>query len=278
MKLIADSGASKTDWILFDGSHEPKQFQTQGLNPFYIDTKGIETVLAKELIPFIDYHSIREIHFYGAGCSSVYNNMLVEDAFLNYFSHIDIQIDSDLLGAARALLGKEEGIACILGTGSNSSLYDGNKIVCNIPSLGYFFGDEGSGSHLGKLLCSDFMLHKLPGDLDKAFKEKYSITRENILHAVYRMSFPNRFLATFSEFYTENKSHPYIIGMLNSSFQQFFSNTVEKYQDYADKSIRFVGSIAYFFRENLNKAAESKGIKIDSIVRSPVEGLINYHS
>lgn len=278
MRLIADSGASKTDWVWLPGNGEVRQFQTQGLNPFYIDTAGITNVVAKELIPFIEPELVREIHFYGAGCSSVLNTVMVEDALSDLFQVADISIYSDLLGSARAMLGKGEGIACILGTGSNSCHYDGDRIVRNIPSLGYFFGDEGSGAHIGKMLCTGFMLEKLPTDLQGAFTARYGITRENILLAVYKMPFPNRYLASFSLFLQENITHAYVIELVSDSFGQFFSNTVSAYEGYRNMPVHFTGSVAFFFQDILRSVAGKYDINIKTIERSPLQGLIKFHS
>lgn len=277
MKLIADSGASSTEWIVIDANGEEQHFQTQGLNPYYLDTQGIENILAKELIPFIDNEKIESICFYGAGCSTVFNNMLMEDAFTGLFPNSTILINSDLLGAARALLGSGDGIACILGTGSNSCRFNGREIVENVPSLGYFFGDEGSGAHMGKLLCTDFMLGKVPEDIAKAFTDKYNQSRESILHAVYRLPFPNRFLATFSHFMHENVKHPYVAAKVSGSFRDFIENNVKKYAGYEAFPVYFTGSVAWYFRDILSNVAKENGIEIAGIERSPMKGLIGFH-
>ena len=161
MILIADSGATKSDWVLINNNGEHTSFQMVGLNPYYVDTKEIVNIISKELIPFIENKEVKEVFFYGAGCSSVYKCLTVEDALITLFKNAEITIESDLLGTARALFGENEGIACIMGTGSNSCFYDGDKIVENVMSLGYFFGDEGSGAHMGKLFIKDYLLGNL---------------------------------------------------------------------------------------------------------------------
>ncbi|MBN1339137.1 MAG: ATPase [Bacteroidales bacterium] len=278
MKLIADSGASKTDWVWIYGKNQERFFQSQGLNPFYIDTAGISEVIDKEIVPFIHSEEIKEIYFYGAGCSSVSNKVIVEDAIEACFPDADIYVQSDLLGAARALLGNSGGIACILGTGSNSCYFDGAEIADNIPSLGYFFGDEGSGAHLGKQLCTAFMLERLPSELRNAFIEKYGITRENILHSVYRLPFPNKYLAFFSFFLHENISHPFVFELVAGSFRNFFLNTVSSYADYQSLPVHFTGSVAYFFQDILRSVAASENVNIHSIQKSPLPGMIAFHA
>ncbi|MEZ5083574.1 MAG: ATPase [Bacteroidales bacterium] len=246
MILIADSGASKSDWILIDGKSEFISFHLVGLNPFYLSSKQIEDIVSKELTPFIEAKKIEALYFYGSGCSSVYKCMLMEDVFRSMFQNADIHIESDLLGAARALFGKREGIANILGTGSNACYFDGEKIVENIISLGYFFGDEGSGAHMGKTFIKDLLLNKLPGDLNKRFKSEYNYTRDNILDAVYNLPFPNRFLASFCEFYANNLADKYVYNLISDSFREFFINHVEKFKQFKKVPLSFVGSVAYF--------------------------------
>ena len=278
MILIADSGASKSDWILIDGKNEFINFQLVGLNPYYLNTKQIEDIISKELTPFIDAKSIESLHFYGAGCSSVYKCMIIEDVFQKLFENAQIQIESDLLGAARALLGHKEGIANILGTGSNSCYYDGEKIVESIISLGYFFGDEGSGAHMGKTFIKDLLLNNLPEDLKNKFKLKFNYTRDNILDAVYNLPFPNRFLASFCEFYADNLGDKYIYDLIANSFREFFINHVEKFKQFKKVPFSFTGSVAYYFEQILRQVADEFDAKIEKIEQSPIHALAKYHS
>ena len=278
MILIADSGATKSDWILLNGNEEQLRFQLVGLNPFYVDTIEIETILSKELTPFIENHKIEQLFFYGAGCSSVFKCMTVEDALSKLFENAEIVVESDLLGAGRALFNNKEGIACILGTGSNSCLFDGKKIVENITSLGYFFGDEGSGAHMGKIFLKDYLLGNLPKDIHNAFMETYNYNRDNILDAIYNLPFPNRYLASFCEFYTEHLSNKYVFDLVSNSFREFFENQIMQYSKYKKVQVSFVGSVAFFFESLLRQIADEFEIKIDKVLRSPINALADYHA
>ena len=277
MILIADSGATKSDWILMNDNEEQMRFQLVGLNPFYVDTIEIVTILSKELTPYIENKKIQQIFFYGAGCSSVFKCMTVEEALIKLFTNAEIVVESDLLAAGRALFKDQEGIACILGTGSNSCLYDGNKIVENITSLGYFFGDEGSGAHMGKVFLKDYLLGKIPQEIETAFKKDYNYNRDNILDAIYNLPFPNRFLASFCEFYADHLSNKYIFDMVSSSFREFFINQIKQYKGYKKLPVSFVGSVAFFFEPLLRQIAAEFEVKIDKVLRSPINALAEYH-
>lgn len=278
MILIADSGATKSDWILIDEKgNEQMNFQLVGLNPYYLSTEEIATILSKELTPFIEAKKVKKLYFYGAGCSSVYKCMMIEEAFEKLFKNADITIESDLLGSARALFGKEKGIACILGTGSNSCFYNGEKIANRVVSLGYFFGDEGSGAHMGKTFIKDYLLGKLPEELDEAFKKEFNYTRDNILDAVYNLPFPNRFLASFGEFYANNLSNKYILELITNSFREFFLNQVEQFKGYSKLPISFTGSVAHYFEPILRQVAAEFDVKIIKIMRSPIKSLADFH-
>ena len=277
MILIADSGASKSDWMLIDNNGEQMSFQLVGLNPYYLSTNETINILSKELTPFIDTKKIDEIYFYGAGCSSLYKCMMMEEAFQNIFKNASIHIESDLLGAARALFGDNEGITCILGTGSNSCYYDGNKIVNNVVSLGYFFGDEGSGAHMGKNFIKDYLLGNLPEKLQEKFKKDYHYTCDNILDAVYNLPYSNRFLASFCEFYADNLSDKYIFELITNSFREFFINQVEKYKKIREVPLRFTGSVAFYFEPLLHQVSNEFNLKISRIIRSPINALAEYH-
>lgn len=278
MKLIADSGASKSDWILIQTSGEKLGFQLAGLNPYYLSTAQTVEILSKELTPFIEADKVDELYFYGAGCSSVYKCMMLEDAFQQLFKQAHIFIDSDLLGSARSLFGNSEGIVCILGTGSNACFYDGGKITDKIISLGYFFGDEGSGAHMGKNFIREYLLKKLPENINESFKKKFNYTRDNILDAVYNLPFPNKFLASFGDFYADHISDPYIQNLITNSFREFFENQLCQLKNYKDYPVSFTGSIAFYFEPTLRKVARDFDVEIGQILRTPINALAAYHS
>ena len=278
MILIADSGATKCDWILIDQNGGKKNFQTVGLNPYYVGPNEMEKILSKELVPFIENKKVKKVFYYSAGCSTVYKCMMVEDALVRIFKNAELNTYSDMFGAARALLGDSKGIACILGTGSNSCLFDGKEIVENQPSLGYFFGDEGSGAHMGKLFIKDYLLKKLPAKIDKAFRKEHNYTHDNILDAIYNMPFPNRFLASFSVFYSHHLSDKYIYDLVINSFREFFMNQVEQYTDYKTLPLSFTGSVAFYFKDILMEVAREHDLKIQKILRTPIDALAEYHA
>ncbi len=250
---------------------------TCGLNPYFHNSESVEATLRADLVPFLVESHIQEIHFYGAGCSTRYNNQLISDAIRVFFRNSKIFIYHDILGAARALFGDGIGIACILGTGCNSCYFDGKNTFSKIDSLGYLFGDEGAGSYLGKLFLGAYFKKELPAELRDAFDNQYGYTLEDILNSLYNKPSPNRFLASFSHFISPNREHPFVQQLLSRSFQDFFTTHIRKYDDFRSTPIGFIGSIAYCYSEVLTKVALQEGVKIFKILSSPAEGLIEYH-
>lgn len=277
MKLIADSGSTKTTWVLTEGGEVKKQIDTAGLNPYFHTSESIESILIAELLPFLVPDHIREIHFYGAGCSTENNNSIIRDSLAIYFRKSDIQVCHDILGAARSLFGHTQGIAGILGTGCNACYYDGTSCHSKVDSLGYLYGDEGAGSYLGKTFLGNYLKKELPTDLERAFIEKYHLTLEDILNSLYNRPSPNRFLAGFSEFLAPRQQHPFVYQMVRNSFLAFFNAQIKHYENYRELNVGFVGSIAYYYQSILIEAAESEGIKAGLIHKSPIDGLITYH-
>jgi glucosamine kinase len=279
MILIADGGSTKTDWRLISPQNDIVfSIQTVGFNPYLSSTDDIREILWKELDPYLGSHKISRVFYYGAGCSTSSKNEIVSKAMETFFPEAEILIYHDLLGAARALFGDKSGIACILGTGSNSCLYDGKDIINNVPSLGYLFGDEGSGAYLGKMLLTTYLHDELPSDISDSFKKKYSLSLENILDASYNKGQPSRFLAVFSEFIFENNEHPFIKSLITTNFNEFFKYFVLRYPDYTKYAVSCVGSIAYIYQALLREVAGSLNIQIDQITKTPVEGLVAFHS
>jgi len=277
MILIADGGSTKTDWRLIKEGREYKQVQTPGFNPYLVGSDEIEAILWKELQPYIDNNAVSTVYYYGAGCSTPVKNMIVENAFEKIFPNARINISHDLLAAAHALCGNKEGIAAILGTGSNSCYYDGKEIKDGIFSLGYFFGDEGSGAYLGKLLLTAYLHTELPEDIGKRFKEEYSMSLESILDAVYTKPSPSRFLASFSRFINNNLDHPYIYNLVAEAFRAFYKYQVCCYARHKDIPVHFVGSVAYHYKDILTKVGLEFGIKTGKFIKAPIDGLVEYH-
>ncbi|WP_283388715.1 ATPase [Barnesiella viscericola] len=276
MILLADSGSTKTDWALARNGSLVKQITTEGINPFFQTEEEISRIVHERLMPALDGAMPHEVHFYGAGCAFPEKNRLVEQAITRHLP-VPVEIGSDLLGAARSLCGRRPGIACIMGTGSNSCYYDGQTIAANVSPLGYVLGDEGSGAVLGRLLVGDCLKNQLPAPLKEAFFRRFDLTPQLILEQVYKQPFPNRFLASLSPFLIEHIDEPCIHRLVLNSFKSFFTRNVMQY-DCRGVKVHFTGSIAYYYREVLDEAARALQIELGHIVRSPLEGLVTYHS
>lgn len=277
MILIADSGSTKTDWRFVTSNSVLSQAQTAGFNPMYQEAEEIYQELKDVLLPQLAGNSPTAIYYYGAGCSSPERNQRVEEALRMAFPSSEAFVDHDLLGAARALCGQNAGIACILGTGSNTCLYNGTDITDNVPSLGFLLGDEGSGAYMGKLLIKAYLYRELPEDLATSLKNTYSLTKDGILDAVYNSSIPSRYMATFAKFMFDKQKHPVVHAMIYENFAEFFERHVVKYEDHENLPVSFVGSIAFHFQDILKKVAQKYGLQIGTIIKSPSEGLIKYH-
>ena len=276
MRLIADSGATKTDWCLGKNKAEAQVIQTQGINPFHQSKEHIAKVLSEELLPQLTTEErITHIHFYGAGCTPE-KSVIVKEELEKLFPDATIDVQSDLLGAARALCGKEKGIACILGTGSNSCFYNGEKITANISPLGYILGDEGSGAHLGKRLVADCLKRQLPENVCTMFLNREGLSPATIIDKVYRQPQANRFLASLTPFLSAHRDIPEIQALLLSCFTEFFRRNVMQYA-YEGAEVHFTGSIAWYFQEEVKKAAEALNIRTGQFIKNPIHGLINYH-
>lgn len=276
MILIADSGSTKTDWVLCDGTTIVTRVKTQGLNPTLQSEEEIAEVLSMELAGKIEADAPQKIFFYGAGCAYESANSRMSRALKTIFTTDNIDINSDLLGAARAMCGHENGIACILGTGSNSCLYDGEKIIDNTPSLGYILGDEGSGSYLGRRLLSDCLKKQLPKELCMEFMNRYNLDMATILEHVYQMPLPNRWLASFTPFLVEHKEVPEIKAMIKQCFTDFFKRNTMVYRR-SWLPIHIIGGVGVNFENEIKETAESLGFSVGKVAESPIDGLIEYH-
>jgi glucosamine kinase len=278
MLLIADSGSTKAAWRLVDKNKKIEHFLTEGLNPYFKSHGEIMEEIKTNLIPnFPKDGKVSRIFFYGAGCSSKEKCDLMQDALSECFPGSLITVSHDILAAARATCGNAEGIVCILGTGSNTCLYDGKKIVSVIGGLGYILGDEGSGADFGKSLLAAYLNHELPEDLKKEFDSTFRLTKEEIDKRVYEKPLANRFLASFSRFIGEHKHHPFLSEMIERCLDSFLVKHVCRYPNYTSKPVHFVGSIAYHYNDELKKVALKRSIIVGKVLPYPVEELTLYH-
>lgn len=276
MILIADSGSSKTDWRVIHHDGKISQHRGVGFNPYYQTAQEMATEMRHEFLVNLE-SDIKEIYYYGAGCSAPEKVEQVANALASVFPNALIHVDHDMEAAARATCGHQAGIACILGTGSNSCDYDGKKIIDTRPAPGFILGDEGGGGYIGRRLLVDFIHDEMPVSIKNELIDRFQLNYASILEHVYRMPFPNRYMASFCPFIAEHKSNPYCYGLFYNSFQDFFKKYVIKYQDYTQKQVNFVGSIAYYNSDILRKAAFDVGIQVNRIIESPIAGLTLYH-
>lgn len=275
MQLIADSGSTKVDWRAIHSDGSVQKITTAGINPFFQSEEQIIYELEQHLLPDISA-TVKEIHFYGAGVASPEKIQVLQNCFRKVFPKARANAYTDLLAAARSLCGRKPGIAAILGTGANSCYYDGSEIVDNVPACGYILGDEGSGAVLGRKFISDYLKRQLPQDLNDLFNEKYGLNYGTIIERVYRQPFPNRYLATFSVFLNENKSNPHVQKILRDSFGEFFTRNIMQY-DYKKHKVNLVGSVAYYYKDIITEVAAAHGVKIGTILKSPIDGLVEFH-
>jgi len=276
MKLIADSGSSKTEWCLVEGIYVLERAFTEGLNPYFQMRREISRSIRLQLPEVFFKKKVDQIYFYGAGCSSQEKKDVIKASLVTQF-RAPAEVESDLLGAVKALFGNQPGIGCILGTGSNSCFYDGDKIVKNVAPLGYILGDEGSGAVLGKLFLSDCMKEIAPKDLCDMFFDVYKISPGEIMENVYSKPFANRFLASFSFFLEKHIDHEYVYGLVKQNFHNFFTRNILHY-DYKNYPIHFMGHVAYHYADILREVASEFGVTVGQIEKSPMPGLVRYHT
>ena len=278
MILIADGGSTKCNWCQLDDAQNRAYFNTEGYNPDFMDTAAIVASLTRNLPDTLPRDQVREVHFYGAGVSSAQKAEVIAAALRQLFSRAKVTVTEDLLAAARALLGRQPGFAAILGTGTNSCLYDGEKITYNVDSLGYFLGDEGSGSFFGKRLLRDYLRGLLPDGLQEIFKETYSLgSRNDILNQLYNQPLPYRYLASFAKFAYDYNNVSYCRDIVLEGFEAFFRNLVLHYPRYQDYTFNCVGSVGYNFRDVLAQVARGHGMEVGKIIRSPIDDLVTFH-
>lgn len=274
--LIADSGATKTEWCLKDDEGVQTIF-TEGLNPYYHTKESITDVVKLNLLPELD-QPVQEIYFYGAGCDSEEKNALVEKSLNSVFPDARIFVYHDLLGAARACFLRKPGIACILGTGSNSCLYDGTEIVEHIPSLAFILGDEGSAGYFGKKLINKYFRYELPDELRKDLEANYNMSLDHITKGLYDGEQKSRFIASYGAFLGEHEDHPFIRKMLYEGFENFISRILLKYTDATDYEVRFIGSVAFAHQDLIKEILGKYNLQAGMFVKNPMARLVEFHS
>ena len=276
MIIVADSGGSKIDWRLLKKDGSIGQANSAGFNPYYQPIEHLKKITEESLLPQV-HEEVSKIFFYGTGVSSEKNVQSIEKIFLSYFPKASIEVGWDLLAAARALCGHEPGIACILGTGSNSCLYDGEKITDNVANLGWILADEGSGTYMGKQLIFDYFRKEMPESLAKQFHARFPSSREEVLEKVYQQEKPGAFLASFAKFIFQHLKEPYCYQLAYQSFSDFFENNVMKYENYKNLKVHFTGSIGFYFSDVVRQVANDKGITVKNILEGPIAGLTLFH-
>lgn len=277
MILVADSGGSKTDWRLLKKDGSIGQAHTLGFNPYYQPIEHLHTMVGESLVSQVAGEPVDEIFFYGSGVSSEKNQELIKKTFLEFFPNARIEIGWDLLAAARALCGREPGIACIIGTGSNTCLYDGEKITGNVANLGWILADEGSGTNIGRKFLKDYLRGKLPETLGAQFHERFPFTREEFLEKIYQQEKPSAFLASFMKFIFQHVKEPYCYKLVYDNFADLYEENVMRYPGYKELKTHFTGSVAFYFSDILRQVASDKGITVKNILESPIAGLTLYH-
>jgi glucosamine kinase len=275
--LLADSGATKCEWCLIRNGKR-KTIITQGISPYFLTIQQICQLLTAELLPGLKNTEITEIFYYGTGLSNPNNVKILEKALRSLFPGTKVKADHDMMAAARALCGHEKGIACILGTGSNSCYFNGKKVVKNRPGLGYVLGDEGSGAYLGKKVIQYYLYDTFDEELRFRFDDSFKTTRIEILENVYKKPLPNRYLAGFASFLAQNRGHFMIENILEDGLNDFFFQHLCKYSESWKYPIHFVGGVSYGFKDVLKDLCQSYEFELGRILKNPMEGLVEYHS
>lgn len=277
MILVADSGSSKTDWLLKQPGQEATPFRTPGLNPYFLTEKEIVKILQNQAPELVAYNTkIKEVYFFGAGCSSPDRHEIVSNALSQLFTKAYVSVDSDLLGSAYATCGHEKGLCCVLGTGSNISFFDGTEIHSGKHGLGYILGDEGSGTWFGKAMITDFLYGKMPDEIHTLFDNTYQLDKEIVIKNVYQKPSPNSYLASFARFLNIIRKTPYGQAILNDGLLEFIETNIKSYPEYHKYKCHFVGSIAYVFAKELTALCKSNGIEIGKIIKQPINDLLTF--
>ncbi|MDB5133453.1 MAG: N-acetylglucosamine kinase [Mucilaginibacter sp.] len=277
MILVADSGSSKTDWLLAVPGQDPLQFRTGGLNPYFFTEKEMVKILHDQGSALVAHAAdITEIYFFGAGCSSPDRHEILSNALSQLFPKAYISVDSDLLGCAYATCGNEKGICCVLGTGSNISFFDGDDVHSGKHGLGYVLGDEGAGTWFGKALITDFLYGNMPEDIHSLFNKNYEVNKEIVIQNVYQKPGGNSYLASFAKFLNEIRQTGYGQALLEKGFLEFIETNIKSYPQYHKYKCHFVGSIAYVFADELKALCEASDVHTGKIIRQPIFDLLQF--
>lgn len=275
MILVADSGSSKTDWMGYS-PEETISFSTQGINPYFLNAHDIFKLFSKkkEIAAYAD--KVKEIYFFGAGCSSPDKVEVISNGISSFFTQAYVSVEHDLIGSAYATCGDQKGLTCILGTGSNISYYDGKNVHSGSHGLGYVLGDEGSGTFFGRKLITSYLYGNMPAELSVQFAQNYQIDKETVVTNLYQKSSPNTYLASISRFMAEHTDHPFILNILREGFQEFVDTNIKDYANYKSLDCHFVGSIAFYYRDVLREVCLNNQVKVGKIYQKPIEGIYNY--
>jgi N-acetylglucosamine kinase-like BadF-type ATPase len=275
MILVADSGSSKTDWMAYS-PEQTLSFNTQGINPYFANAQDIVRILSKNKEISAIANEVKEVYFFGAGCLNPDKHEIVSNGLSSFFKNAFISVDHDLLGSAYATCGDKKGLACILGTGSNIAYYDGEHVFDGKHGLGYILGDEGSGTYFGKKMLISYLHKTMPADLRDNFSSDFEVTKDIVVENIYQKPFPNSYLATFSRFMIKNRQHPFIQKTLHDGFQEFIDTNVKDYKNYKTLECNFVGSISYYYQDELRAVFAENNLKIGKTLQKPIEGIFEY--
>lgn len=277
MKLIIDCGSTKADWVLLNENNVINKIQTEGFNPNYTDKESILRITLNNDLYSTYSQDITYLYFYGSGCGNQQNINYIKDILKSVFTHSEIHVFSDMTAACHAVSAQKKSIVCILGTGSNSCLFDGYTIIDKAVSLGYIIGDEGSGSHIGKSLLHDYLYKIMPDDLSSKIKTEYNIDLNSFIYNVYHSNKPSQYLASFAKIAIENKDNDYVKSLCTKCFDEFIDCFIMRYEKCYENEISFVGSIAYYFQDIIKERLERRNLKIGEVLKSPIDGLVKYY-
>ena len=275
MILVAESGSSKTDWMAYS-PEQTLNFNTKGINPYFVNANDVVKILSKNKELSAIAGEIKEVYFFGSGCSSPDKHEIISNGLSAFFTNAFISVDHDLIGSAYATCGNKKGLTCILGTGSNISYFDGENVHPTKHGLGYVLGDEGSGTFFGRKVLVSYLYKTMPSDLCIAFAEQFPIDKDIVIDNIYRKPLPNAYLAAFSRFMIAHKEHPFIQAILRDGFQEFIDTNVKDYAAHKTLECNFVGSIAFYYQDVLRSVFAENNIKVGKILQKPIEGIFDY--